>query len=97
MQGAATIQHFYCHVLCFYSPLTKTVGGCELVQEKIGSQGWGFWGEEGGDSALRKLRLLGRLYLVLGNWGCDLSLLEQCVVVPSQRNQSGKSSCEDAV
>lgn len=34
---------------------------------------------------------------MLGNWVCDLSLSEQCVVVPSQRKQSGKSSREDAV
>lgn len=63
----------------------------------MGARDGGFGEKEGGDSALRKLGLLERLYLVLGNWVCDLSLSEQCVVVPSQRKQSGKSSREDAV
>lgn len=38
MQGTATIS----------------LGGCKLVQEKIGSQGWGFWGEGGRRLSLEK-------------------------------------------
>lgn len=66
-------------------------------RRKLGDRDEGLGEKEGRHSALRKLGVLERLYLVLGNWGCDLSLSEQCVVVPSQRNPSGKSSREDAV